>query len=487
VHEDATLGARAGWVYFGQPGAAGHREGMERASPGCGSLEATAMTSSTNAPGDRRWFAGIGGELEFDALVAPGTVIRWDPADPHRSAAFPTGGAVRAGWLRLAALHALDFLLHLPLDQSLVAGEIAVAEHAAARTLPDREPLREHLVASALGRAREASAGVRCYLEHLVVGETRPPRPLEAVVERLAVGYDALGAEVREPDAELSAVTEAWQRLSLLDVGGASARPPLRSLAPVCAVPGADDHLDPRRVRGRLVRMGSTTDTAEIEVVATHWKGRPAVRVRVAAFGDELRPADAADLGVRLVDRRSGQVCSHGLLGGLVTAPPRSLRDAGDRYFEGIVELPDALTVEDVRVELSEADGDGLLPPAGDDELHRVRRATLFLSGWRALVADVRLYGDAVASAERLREITGRVLPGSSPESATAPLWAGGPSALALHRLAARGDRVVAALAVPGRRLRHPRGVASVAAMVSGPGDLLVAEIAAAYERCEAE
>lgn len=451
------------------------------------------MTSSMSAGSDARLLVG---ELESTALVAPGTAILWDPAVPWRCAGVVPFGSVRTAlgdrarggaWLRLAALHTFDRLLYLRLNRALLDGEMAVAEYAAARTLSGDDPLRESLVESALGRARDASPGVWQYLEHLVVGHHRIPRLLRAALERLVSGYGALCHEVREPDADLSAVLEAWRQLSVVDAADGCRRGPPRPPAPARSAPAGEDFVDPRSVPGRLLRLGPTADSAEIDVVATHWKGRPAVRVRVAAFGDGARPANTADVGVRLIDRRSGAVCGHGLLGGLSTTSARSLREVDDHYFEGIVELPDAVAAGDVRVHLDWADGAEPPPPAGTDELRRVRRATLFLSGWRALVADVRLCGGDVAPAQRLREITRLLVSDDGQEPAAAPLWAGGPSAAALRRLADRGDQVVAALAVPGRRTRLPGGIATVAEMISGPGDLLVAEIAAAHERSAAE
>ncbi|WP_214405147.1 hypothetical protein [Pseudonocardia lacus] len=421
--------------------------------------------------------------------MAPGIAISWDPTAPHRCAGFRAEapedlrpvvdvlralGAEPARWLRLVALLAFDRLLHLPLNRSLLDAEIAVAQHEVARTLAPGSGTREHLVRQALGRARDAAPGLLRYLEHLVVRGSRPPRALDAALERVAAGYRSLLGEVGEPDPQLAVVTEAWHQLSQLDVGDDRGADPVPRSAP--SARGGVDLLDPRMVKARLLDLGTAVDAAEIDVTPMHWKGRPAVRVRVAAYGGPGGPDDP-DLAVRLVERRSGEICGHGLLGERSTVPSLSLREADDAYFEGVVELPDGVDPDDVRVDLVDAGAARPLPPAIDDaELRRVRRAALFLAAWRSLVAEARLWGVGAAPADRLRDLADRLGPGP----ADAPLWAGGPSTASLHRLADLGDEALAELlAADG----PPTGVRRTPAAVHGPGDLLAAEVAAAFER----
>jgi len=177
-----------------------------------------------------------------------------------------------------------------------------------------------------------------------------------------------------------------------------------------------------------------------------------------------------ADLGIRLVDRRSGHVRGYGFLG-----QPR------EQHFEGVVELPEDLSTADVRVDVY--DISGAPPPLrlDDAELGRVRRATLFLANWRALVADVRLWGAKVAPTDRLHTIIRQF----ADDTSEGPLWSGGPSRANLTCLAALGDRALTTLLRGKQTVTIPGddgGAAAVAAAVSGPGDLLAAELAAAYE-----
>src|SRR6478609_9052333 len=111
------------------------------------------------------------GELEFDAEVAPGVTVTWDPATPRQCVAFsvepdaeadvpparPSTVADRVPWLRLAAVTMLDHRLHLPLNRSLLDAGIASAQVGAARTLSPAEPVRDYLVDRALVRARRAA------------------------------------------------------------------------------------------------------------------------------------------------------------------------------------------------------------------------------------------------------------------------------------------------------------------------------------------
>jgi len=226
------------------------------------------------------------------------------------------------------------------------------------------------------------------------------------------------------------------------------------------------------------VRLGPTTATAEITLTTGSGSG---LRVRVPAFADEPF-GRAADLGVRVIDRGSGRVRGYGVLG----QRPQRDRASEERHFEGLVELPEVTAPEDVRIDLYDI---GMAPPpvsVDDTELRRVRRATLFLSNWRALVADVRLWGVSAAPTDRLQTIVRQLTDDHSGRD-DEPLWSGGPSRSNLCSLVALGDRALAGL-LRAKRVAIPDddgGAAAVVKAVSGPGELLVAEVAAAYERAQ--
>jgi hypothetical protein len=408
-------------------------------------------------------------DLERPVEVVPGITVGWDPVHPRRcgDVDLPDDAEVRtrAGadhlpWLRLAAVTVLDRLLYLPLDRSLLDAELAAARLVAARTLDDDEPVRELLVRRALVGARSASRGVVAYLERLGDHGRRPPPVLTAALTPLIDCYAALAGEVRGLDAALGAVLGSWRRLCALERattrGRATIAPPVTTVPAV----GGAAQIDPRWVPARVLRFGPRPDTAEIGVDPVQTGTGPAVRVRVAAFSTATARDEVADVGVRLVDRGSGAVHGYGLLG----------RPA-DARFEGLVPLPTPLAVSDVRVEVFDVAGDP--PPLDGCDVTRVRRATLFLSDWRALAADVRLWGERVGPAARLGAIVRR-LSDDHVDGADLDLWSCGPSNSRVARLVELDDRTL------GARLRSGRGVVAAA---SGPGDLLAAEVAAAYDR----
>ena len=226
-----------------------------------------------------------------------------------------------------------------------------------------------------------------------------------------------------------------------------------------------------------MLRLGPTADAAEIDVALSRGPdGSDALHVQVPAF--EPRP-DPADVGVRLIHRRSGLVHGHGLL--------ELLDRFGTRCFDGLVTLPAAVAADDVRVELYDA---ATAPPptsGGEAELRRVRRAALFLTGWRRLVADTRLWGTRAMPAARLHDVV-RTLAPDAAHGRDERLWAGGPAPAHLWRIAELGDRKLASLLRTGARRGAPidgddGGAAAVVDHVGGPGDLLAAELAAAYDR----
>ena len=283
------------------------------------------------------------GELEFDAEVAPGITVTWDPAT--RASAWPSpwhepptrrrlpadysAVADRTPWLRLAAVTTFDRRLYLPLNRSLLDAEIASAQMAAARTLSRLEPVRDHLVDQALVRARRAARGVVHYLDRFVAAGRRPPAPLRTALEMLGESYTVLAEEVDDHDADLAAVAEAADRLALVappsgrldaDVEVAASEP----------APSGVAQIDPRLLPARVLRLGPDVDAAEIDVVLVELRGRPAVQVRVPSFGPLPRSVDVPvpDVGVRLTDRRTGRVQG---LGSSAWPPTRGISKAPSR------------------------------------------------------------------------------------------------------------------------------------------------------------
>ena len=129
---------------------------------------------------------------------------------------------------------------------------------------------------------------------------------------------------------------------------------------------------------------------------------------------------------MRLVHRRSGRIHGYGILGVLYRG--------GDRCFEAVVSLTEGARADDVRVELHDAEREPIVSDGA--ELCRVRRATLFLAGWRALLADTQLCGASAAPASRLRAVVRTLAPDGD-----GPLWSGGPAVSHLMRIAELGDR----------------------------------------------
>ena len=424
------------------------------------------------------------GELEYDAVLAPGVTVTWDPATPRHCVDFsveqvaeglpvPRASDVvdRAPWLRLAAVTMLDARLQLPLNRSVLDAEIAAAQVAAAHTLSPTEPVRDHLVGRALARARSASRGLVQYLDRITAAGRRPPPALAASLDALAACYLRLCAEVDERDAALVSVIDAADRLPVTGTGVLRDGAGLPASAPP---PRGASQIDPRLVPARVLRLGPYANAAEIDVDPVRLPDEPeAVRIQAPAFDASPEPAD---LAVRLVDRRDGRVHGYGLLG---------LRARlGGRCFEGLLSLPSTVDADDVRVELYDAATAPPPVPSGEVELRRARRATLFLAGWRGLVADTRLRGAHALPAARLRRVIQTLAPDVG-EARDEPLWTGGPKAAHLRRIAELGDRGLAALlrADGGRTTSIDAAAAAVVDSVGGPGDLLAAELAAAYDR----
>ena len=121
---------------------------------------------------------------------------------------------------------------------------------------------------------------------------------------------------------------------------------------------------------------------------------------------------------------------------------------------------------EDVRVELHDAERSrGRQRRA---ELCRVRRATLFLAGWRHCWPTPGCGGER-RTASRLRAVVGTLAPHGD-----GPLWSGGPSVAQLGRIAelgtARWRRAARRQAVAADAIGRCEGAATVVTRSPGPG-----------------
>lgn len=457
-----------------------------------------SMCSARHDPDDdRAELSAVGGELTRPVEIATGVTLTWDPAQPYHCVDVDVPDEARLRewsvapvdtlpWLRLAATTVLDRLLYLPLDRSLLDAELAAAQLAAARTLSAGEPARERLVRKALVGARTAAGGVVAYLEGLSSDRRRLPSALVAGVDMLIRSYAELAAEVHEFDSTLDAVVEAGHGLASVECSTRPTSPAVVAPAVTEPTQRGVTQVDPRSIPARVLQFGPTCDTAEISVVPVREDAGPAVRIGVDAFFPTPTSDETVDVGVRLVDHRSGKIRGWGVL-----ARPRSFGAAtasdGTRpRFEGRVALPASLAAGDVRVDLFDVT-EGKPPTRAEDcDLRRARRATLFLAGWRALVVDVRLWGVRAEPAARLREIVSR-LTDDCADVADGPLWSGGPALSELTRLVEAGDRTLTSrvreASMPTGSPTHDGDSVDVVETVSGPGDLLTAEVAAAYDR----
>lgn len=447
---------------------------------------ATAHDGSVGSPGSAtsaipRWDASVIGELEHPAEIAPGYVLPWDPALPQRcgdlTVPADAGPGMRARiaavehppWLRLAAVAVLDRQLYLPLDRSLLDAELAGARLGAARTLAPSDRTRQVLVERALAGARSAATGLVAYFERLAGHGRRLPPSLAASLDPVVRAYAELAGEVSEFDGRLAGVSEAWHGVCSLPSIEARGQPVVAPPTAVAPTTAGAALLDPRSVRARVLRLGPSPDTGEIVVDASSGS---VVRVWVEAFPGLTAWSAGADIAVRLVEHRSGTARAYGVLGWTDA-------HSGMTGYEGFVSLPESLSISDVRVDVFEMPGDPVSAEHG--ALREVRRATLFQSAWRELVADVRLWGARAEPATRLCAVVQRITE-DVPDAA--PLWSGGPSRGHLVGLSEWGNGALADRLRGGNPdVPPPPGAEQVVAAVSGPGDLLAAEIAAAYDR----
>jgi hypothetical protein len=380
-------------------------------------------------------------------------------------------GHSAATWLRVAVVDALDRWLHLPLDQTIVDAERGVARARAAVELTD-PAARDAVLADALGLARRASAGVVAYLRSLRAAARAVPKRLLDDLACLVEGYVLLAGNVTGVDRDLEAVPRTWKSVlatvstAVASADGADPARVARGPRPRPRVSArATSLIDPRRVRARLLGLSRDPGDAEISLDDPHGDGSE-VRVQVPAYGRRVDPELARCVVVRLVDRRSAEPRGHALL--------RVGRVGGRPYFEGTLPLRGS-TVDDLRADVYDAADETASSSDSDADLRVTRRATVFLSDWRRLVAHIQLPSPAVVPSRCLRSVVDtleRAVP--ELEGLVTP---SGPALTELRDL----------LAVDDDELRHRLGADvptadGVGAITAGPARLLVAELASVYE-----
>lgn len=175
--------------------------------------------------------------------------------------------------------------------------------------------------------------------------------------------------------------------------------------------------------------------------------GRDAVVVEAPAYepgSGNLRGGSAGEqLSVRLIDTMTGADVD----GAVLTL--ESSAEHSSPVFRAVVPLPD---VDLHRLRADVYDGTSDEPPAPSDahpDLLSIRKTAALLAGWRRLAAAVRLGEFQADATAQVRAVSG------DPEATVEELTEG-------------GDRVLSADAATRR------------AMITGAGDLLVAEVNAA-------
>lgn len=340
----------------------------------------------------------------------------------------PIDVAPAPAWRRLAVLDALDWWLQLPLNQGLLDAERAIARARAAASLP-AGLLRHSLVDRAVVHARRSADDVTTYLNGL--GDSSLPRALFSGLARLATGYAALRQEVDGPDAALTAVLTAWNRLKSTDPIGLPPASEPDDLGLAASGP-AVGQIDPRQLRARIAG----------DVQLTPDPYGTSVRVVVPAFVPLPSALVADRVMVRLVDQRSGEAQEPVLL---------TLRSGA---FTETVPLR-GTPVEYVRADVF--DPDSTVQPAQPADLVRARRAQLVLSEWRRAVAEARLSRSVRPRNHRLTRLLDAIAPTKR------PLFRNGP---------ARAD----VLDAINGTAQHPWFGST-----TGAGAPLVAELAAAH------
>jgi hypothetical protein len=385
------------------------------------------------------------------------------------SGAVDDGGEIEVAtdglWLRVAIIDALDRWLQIPVDQAVVDAERAVALESAAAVLHD-EASREILLGEALRTARRASSGLVTQLRKLD-GAAPVPARLRDGIEHLVAGYGRMVRLVAGPDRALAAVPAAWRTLQASGGAGlrAGRRRRARRTVPCCR--NESSLIDPRQVPARLLALSTDPMAGEVQVEPT--TDGAGIRIEVPAFDAAVDAETAARLQVRLIDRGSSRTVRHGQLT-LTGSRPAA------RRFQCVIPA-NGLDVSRLRADVYDARSD--VPPAAadtDDELRTARRASLFLSEWRHLVA-----------AAQVARTTG-ISHGVQTLAERLERWAGGPTAQAFPSGPSPSDLfalVGASDAATRRRLLAASDGAVDGALGStaGPGRLLVAETWLVAER----
>jgi hypothetical protein len=301
-------------------------------------------------------------------------------------------------WLRVAAVDALDRWLHLPLNQVLVDAERGVARACAASTL---EPgvARNDVLADALRLTRAASWEFVGYLSRLAHSSHLVQESLRKVLVDLIEGYQALAAELPEPDHQLLSVVKAGREVldrihaGIDEDGGHSPRDTgcAGEAAPTPAV-GADvmSLIDPRQIPARVVRLSRSPAGGEVRMRVTRADGGvDAVVIEVPCYEPghgELRGGTASEqLSVRLIDTMTGAD-----LDGAVLTLDRAVSRSSP-LFRAVMPLPD---VDPQRIRADVYDGTSNEPPASSDtdpDLLAIRKTAALLASGRRRVAATRL------------------------------------------------------------------------------------------------
>jgi hypothetical protein len=420
------------------------------------------------------------GEMQHEAEAAPGVFTSWDPFRPddlqvrdglpREIVDGGPGSPAMQAWIRLAALQALDLRLQLPLSKALLLAESSAAKTRARATLPQGSKLAKALDEESFRDARRASPGVTRYLHGLAQDGDPLPEPLAYALAGVASAYLQLAEECVgvDVDVDLTAVQEAWRAVEPLGTVGRVGDLGTQATSEASPLTGAQYFLDPTIIPARVLTFSSRADVPDVQVSPGPDEDSPVVRLQ--AFDDDPQLDAIAGMDVRIIHSTTREVLAFYPL-----AAPSRVRSSARPLFETIVEIPSDVPMAALCFDVQGLSS-GYGRAASADDVTRGRRAFFFLAAWRALAADVRLAGAAARPATRLRDIADAASHGEGLPAADAPLWRGGPSLVELENLAGLGDARLAALLEDG-------DASGILRMVSGHGDLLVAELAAAHAR----
>jgi hypothetical protein len=407
------------------------------------------MSITQSSPATRQLLDDMVGACQIDDLsgAVDGDHAQW-PTTPSESRSAVLGPG---RWHRVAAVDALDRWVHAPLNPTLIDAERGLTRATVARFLSEG-PGRDALLHEAVDMARRGCFGLETYIQQL----TGPvPEALAAALRRVIDGYQMLAT--LGPDAEDLASVVRVGRTAL----EAMARGPMKT-ARDARRPARRNRrrrargtsmIDPRQLPARVVDLSDDPTVGEVLTRRAVVNGVPVLDVEVAAFPAPV-DSEAADdarerLLARFVDRFTGDVQARLAL----TVDMRA--DAVGKRHVFRARLPlDGLDPARLRVDVLDADIN--LPPVwsdSDPRLLSLRQSMIFLRDWRSLAASLRL--GLVSAAEA---------------TARARRLANDP-ALSLTDVADDGMR---RRGVPSQDRRR--------VLTTGAGDLLIAELAHAYE-----